>query len=109
MNYRDWSGVYACLWLLSVKSQADVEAKLDSGLVKGHAYSVTGAHTVKYKGKNLQLVRIRNPWGQKEWNGDWSDKYALLCCYVLHITFIGAYTFNYLIKHVCMCVCMSVV
>lgn len=60
--------------LSSVKSAADVEAKLDNGLVKGHAYSVTGATKVQAKGKEVKLVRIRNPWGQKEWNGDWSDK-----------------------------------
>ena len=63
-------------WLLlcSVTSASDVEAKLSSGLVKGHAYSVTGAQEVTVKGKTVRLVRIRNPWGQKEWNGDWSDK-----------------------------------
>ena len=51
-----------------------MEAKLSSGLVKGHAYSVTSATMVTAKGKEVKLVRIRNPWGQKEWNGDWSDK-----------------------------------
>ena len=57
-----------------MKTQADIEAKLETGLVKGHAYSVTGATRVSVKGKEVRLVRIRNPWGQKEWNGDWSDK-----------------------------------
>ena len=55
-------------------AREDMEAKLDSGLVKGHAYSVTGATTVEVRGKAIKLLRIRNPWGQKEWNGDWSDK-----------------------------------
>ena len=55
-------------------SKSDIEAKLSSGLVKGHAYSVTSAKEVQVKGKSVHLVRIRNPWGQKEWNGDWSDK-----------------------------------
>lgn len=55
-------------------SQDAIEAKLDNGLVMGHAYSVTGSYTVQVRGKEVNLVRIRNPWGQKEWNGDWSDK-----------------------------------
>ena len=62
--------------LIRVTGKDDIEAKLSNGLIKGHAYSVTGAKRVqaKGKGKELVLVRIRNPWGQKEWNGDWSDK-----------------------------------
>uniref|UniRef100_A0A674P633 Calpain 9 n=1 Tax=Takifugu rubripes TaxID=31033 RepID=A0A674P633_TAKRU len=52
---------------------AESEAKLNNGLVKGHAYSITGLEEVNYRGRTVQLIRIRNPWGQVEWNGPWSD------------------------------------
>lgn len=41
------------------------------GLVFGHAYTVITA-LVTTQGD--RLVKIRNPWGAMEWNGDWSDK-----------------------------------
>ncbi|VDK20452.1 unnamed protein product [Anisakis simplex] len=49
-----------------------------SGLIKSHAYSITGICVVKdptdTKKDNL-LLRLRNPWGDKhEWNGAWSDQ-----------------------------------
>ncbi|XP_009642449.1 calpain-9 isoform X2 [Egretta garzetta] len=53
---------------------AESEAKTPFGLIKGHAYSVTGIDEVTYRGRQVQLIRIRNPWGQVEWNGPWSDK-----------------------------------
>ncbi|XP_043930007.1 calpain-3 isoform X2 [Protopterus annectens] len=49
------------------------ETRTTTGLVKGHAYSVTGVDEVTFKGKKVRLVRLRNPWGQVEWNGPWSD------------------------------------
>ncbi|CAH1782218.1 unnamed protein product [Owenia fusiformis] len=59
----------------------EIEAKLDTGLVKGHAYSITAVRTLKlgkgfvafFKSEKLLMIRCRNPWGEKEWNGPWSD------------------------------------
>uniref|UniRef100_A0A8C4KLP0 Calpain-3 n=1 Tax=Dromaius novaehollandiae TaxID=8790 RepID=A0A8C4KLP0_DRONO len=50
------------------------ETRMACGLVKGHAYSVTAVEETTFKGEKIRLVRLRNPWGQVEWNGPWSDK-----------------------------------
>ncbi|XP_073495027.1 calpain-3 isoform X4 [Phyllobates terribilis] len=52
---------------------AQFETRMASGLVKGHAYSLTGVEETPFKGEKVKLVRLRNPWGQVEWNGSWSD------------------------------------
>ncbi|VDK76567.1 unnamed protein product [Litomosoides sigmodontis] len=50
------------------------EARMHNGLVKGHAYSITGMKMVSGKYVSIPLLRIRNPWGNEhEWNGAWSD------------------------------------
>ncbi|XP_047235509.1 calpain-5-like isoform X3 [Girardinichthys multiradiatus] len=59
----------------------DMEARLECGLVKGHAYAVTDVRKVRlghgllafFKSEKLQMIRMRNPWGEKEWSGPWSD------------------------------------
>ncbi|XP_031132561.1 calpain-2 catalytic subunit-like isoform X1 [Sander lucioperca] len=58
---------------INKKNSAETEAVTALKLVKGHAYSVTGAEEVHFQGKPVQLVRMRNPWGQVEWTGPWSD------------------------------------
>uniref|UniRef100_A0A673JHE1 Calpain-1 catalytic subunit-like n=1 Tax=Sinocyclocheilus rhinocerous TaxID=307959 RepID=A0A673JHE1_9TELE len=50
------------------------EAVSPNGIVGGHAYTVTGVFKVMSEGNPVHLVRVLNPWGNTEWNGDWSDK-----------------------------------
>uniref|UniRef100_G1KBL7 Calpain 8 n=1 Tax=Anolis carolinensis TaxID=28377 RepID=G1KBL7_ANOCA len=58
---------------IDIASAAETEAITRLKLVKGHAYSVTGAEEVNYRGQPVKLLRIRNPWGEVEWTGAWSD------------------------------------
>ncbi|KAK2817643.1 hypothetical protein Q5P01_025834 [Channa striata] len=58
---------------IDIGSSAETEAVTRQKLVKGHAYSITAAEQVHYLGSPVDLVRIRNPWGQVEWTGAWSD------------------------------------
>jgi len=46
------------------------EAKDDDlGIVAGHAYSLIEA----IETEGFRLLKLRNPWGEFEWKGDWSD------------------------------------
>ncbi|KAI1898516.1 hypothetical protein AGOR_G00073160 [Albula goreensis] len=58
---------------IDISNTRDMEAVTFKKLVKGHAYSVTGVEEVIYRGSPTKLVRIRNPWGEVEWTGAWSD------------------------------------
>jgi hypothetical protein len=48
------------------------------GLVDDHAYSMLAIFEIpNYQGKTLRLLKVRNPWGFKEWTGDWGDESPL--------------------------------
>ncbi|KAM4770856.1 calpain-8-like [Rhinophrynus dorsalis] len=59
---------------IDITNAYDTEAITSRKLVKGHAYSVTGAEEVSYRGQPVKLIRVRNPWGEVEWTGPWSDE-----------------------------------
>ena len=45
----------------------------ERGLVPGHAYTVVKVQEFSTQYGNVKLVNLRNPWGNTEWSGDWSD------------------------------------
>jgi hypothetical protein len=46
--------------------------------VPGHAYTLlSAAEVLDVNGNTVRLVKLRNPWGSGEWNGDWSDSSPL--------------------------------
>ena len=77
--------------LLEAKNKDEIEQALDCGLVKGHAYAVTAVRLIALDAKeqtrspsylslplllptqHQKMIRLQNPWGEKEWNGPWSD------------------------------------
>ncbi|XP_026949858.1 calpain-9 [Sagmatias obliquidens] len=58
---------------IDISNAAEPEARTPFGLIRGHAYTVTGVDQVNFRGQNTELVRVQNPWGQAEWTGSWSD------------------------------------
>ncbi|XP_049763446.1 calpain-9-like [Schistocerca cancellata] len=50
-------------------------AVTESGLARGHAYTVREVRHVRQAGRRpLRMVRVRNPWADhREWTGAWSD------------------------------------
>eukprot|EP01135_Chromosphaera_perkinsii_P011000 Nk52_evm34s2309 gene=Nk52_evmTU34s2309 len=61
---------------ISIESEGDIEKRTENGLVMGHAYGITDV--VKLDDASNpntihRLFRLRNPWGEKEWTGKWSD------------------------------------
>jgi len=51
-------------------AKAENDSDTKDGILVNHAYSILYCKEV---GK-LQLLKLRNPWGFAEWDGDWSDK-----------------------------------
>ena len=58
-------------------SHGQGENRNDAGVISGHAYSLIQITEFKHQGKDVRLLKLRNPWGSGEWQGDWSDKSPL--------------------------------
>ena len=61
-------------FIMMAASHGQGENRNDEGVISGHAYSLISIHEFKHKGKEVKLLKLRNPWGTGEWTGDWSDK-----------------------------------
>ncbi|XP_042889085.1 calpain-B-like isoform X2 [Penaeus japonicus] len=63
--------------LVTCNTAESREALAESGLVKGHAYSITGARRCRVNAPRrpyVELLRLRNPWGDEtKWTGLWSE------------------------------------
>jgi hypothetical protein len=46
-----------------------IDLQAAAGLVENHCYGVLDVREVG----DHRLIKLRNPWGTTEWNGDWSD------------------------------------
>ena len=61
-------------FLMIAGTNVDDDLPIESmGLVSGHAYTIIKVIEVKTNSGKQKLINLRNPWGHKEWIGDWCD------------------------------------
>jgi hypothetical protein len=78
---KKWKKTRFLMGASIVKEGAASEEKMSTGLLAGHAYSILDVKNpiteLGFLGlignKRTVLLKVRNPWGEQEWNGDWSD------------------------------------
>ena len=67
--------------------------RLFKGLIPGHGYILTDIQDVHLPEElvkklnchtSLRVVRLRNPWGEKEWTGAWSERLGFFASIVLY-------------------------
>eukprot|EP01083_Nonionella_stella_P276530 939624_1 len=59
-------------YLLGCGSNPGRDTNVKDGVCFGHAYSIL--RVFEDEGRSIRLLQLRNPWGQVEWEGAWSDK-----------------------------------
>lgn len=81
-SLNDMSSFELLFLVLKASSGSANEVETEMGLVIGHAYSVTAIRKLRlgerlifsFKAEKLFMIRLRNPWGKREWSGPWSDR-----------------------------------
>uniref|UniRef100_A0A6I8SP96 Calpain 5 n=1 Tax=Xenopus tropicalis TaxID=8364 RepID=A0A6I8SP96_XENTR len=107
LKVHNRGGLISCS--IRATSASDMEARMACGLVKGHAYAVTDVRKVRlghgllafFKSEKLEMIRMRNPWGEREWNGPWSDRMTFedFCKYYTDIIMCRLINTSYLSIH----------
>jgi len=63
-------------WLMSASAantKASKELLEEMGLAGSFAYAIVDVMEIEMKDGVEQIIRLRNPWGTKEWAGEWSE------------------------------------
>eukprot|EP00826_Nyctotherus_ovalis_P027742 TRINITY_DN2170_c0_g5_i6.p1 TRINITY_DN2170_c0_g5~~TRINITY_DN2170_c0_g5_i6.p1 ORF type:complete len:732 (+),score=188.21 TRINITY_DN2170_c0_g5_i6:115-2310(+) len=63
-------------WIISASAastKASKELLEEMGLAGNFAYSILDVRSVDLKDSAEKIIQLRNPWGTKEWTGEWSD------------------------------------
>ncbi|KAJ8304739.1 hypothetical protein KUTeg_018322 [Tegillarca granosa] len=63
----------AVIGCLSVDKEGK-EERDKKGMVSNHSYVITGVEEIPFQESTAKIIRVRNPWGDTEWNGAWSDR-----------------------------------
>ncbi|KRX05712.1 hypothetical protein PPERSA_09852 [Pseudocohnilembus persalinus] len=71
LQYHESQGHMLTAGTSSVQNQIK-EEDTGMGIVSGHAYAILQVKEVERDGLE-KIIQVRNPWGNKEWQGDWSD------------------------------------
>jgi hypothetical protein len=65
--------IVACGSLGVDRTRDEGRGSVKGSIVGGHAYSILGVYEPTLTTEKVRLVKLRNPWGSFEWQGDWSD------------------------------------
>jgi hypothetical protein len=63
--------LYDCIMTCSIRKGTPNLSNV--GLIDNHSFTLVSAFERKVGNDNVKLMKIRNPFGEGEWNGDWSD------------------------------------
>jgi hypothetical protein len=80
MDYSKSNSMLGCS-VTGNPGETEHEVTIDDepvGILKSHAYGIIDVIELpdpkaNNSHKSHRLLRVRNPWGRKEWNGKWSD------------------------------------
>lgn len=62
-----------CSVVGGIEKEVMIDGMYKTGIMSGHAYGILDVFEITSHVRKHRLLRIRNPWGEMEWNGKWSD------------------------------------